>query len=214
MAFQDYPFFRGGAFLPIAHRGGSRRFPENTEAAFEGARNLGFRHIETDVHLSADGHLVLFHDSCIERTTEGRGAVASMTLAELRTFDVGHNFSPGDGSFPYRGQGLTVMTLEEALSAFPDLYFNVEMKGSELPIADALHEFVSAHGVHDQVLAAAADDRLTQRFRSSQGNAFQLHRAPPGLRGFGPRRASAFTASCVFPFRRFRFRFITAFSRS
>lgn len=180
MAFKDYPYFRGGEFLPFAHRGGSLRFPENTRASFEGAMKLGFRHIETDVHLSADGHLVIFHDASVERVTNGRGAVASMTLAELRKLDTGYHFSPGDGSLPYRGKGLTVMTLEEAFLLSPDLYFNVEMKGNSLPLADALCAFISAHGVHERVLAAAADDRLTQRFRSVAGE-----RVPtsPGVAG-------------------------------
>lgn len=184
MAFYDYPYFRGGEFLPFAHRGGSRRFPENTKAAFEGAMELGFHHVETDVHLSADGHLVVFHDSTVERTTEGRGTVASMTLAELRKLDVGYNFSAGGDSFPYRGRGLSVMTLEEALSLSPNLYLNVEMKGSAPPIADALHEFISAHGVHDRVLAAAADDRLTQRFRSIAGERVATSPGAAGIARF------------------------------
>lgn len=184
MAFKDYPYFRGGEFLPFAHRGGSLRFPENTRASFEGAMRLGFRHIETDVHLSADGHLVVFHDPDISRVTEGRGTVASMTLAELRALDKGYHFSPGDGSFPYRGKGLKVLTLEEAFQISPDLYFNVEMKGSTLSIADALHAFISAHGVHERVLAAAADDRLTRRFRSIAGERVPTSAGTAGITRF------------------------------
>jgi glycerophosphoryl diester phosphodiesterase len=200
LTFKDYPYFRDGDFLPFAHRGGSRRFPENTRASFEGAMALGFRHIETDVHLSADGHLVVFHDSTVDRTTDGQGAVASMTLAELRKLDVGYRFSPGDGSFPYRGRGLSVMTLEEAFLISPDLYFNVEMKGSALPVVDALNAFISAHGVRDRVLAAAADDRLTKRFRAICGE-----RVPtsPGAAGI----ARFWAAARVGAHRRFRFPF-------
>lgn len=200
MSFKDYPYFREGQFLPFAHRGGSRRFPENTRASFEGAMGLGFRHIETDVHLSADGHLVVFHDATVERTTDGRGAVASMTLAELRKLDVGYRFSPGDGSFPYRGQGLGVLTLEEAFLLSPDLYFNVEMKGSALPLADALHEFISAHGVHERVLAAAADDRLTKRFRSIAGERVPTSPGASGITRFWASARAGLHRRLSFPF--------------
>ena len=79
--------------LAIAHRGASGYAPENTWAAFDRAIDLGADAIETDVQLSADGALVLFHDGTVDRTSDGHGPVADHTLAELRRLDLGGWFS-------------------------------------------------------------------------------------------------------------------------
>jgi glycerophosphoryl diester phosphodiesterase len=72
-------------FLVIAHRGASSSAPENTQAAFDRALALGARHLELDVHLSADGHVVVIHDAAVDRTTDGTGAVSSYTLADIES---------------------------------------------------------------------------------------------------------------------------------
>jgi glycerophosphoryl diester phosphodiesterase len=73
----------------IAHRGASAEAPENTLIAFELGIRQGCTGIELDVHLSRDGQLVVCHDSTVERTTNGVGAIADMTVSELRAFDAG-----------------------------------------------------------------------------------------------------------------------------
>jgi glycerophosphoryl diester phosphodiesterase len=75
--------------LIFAHRGASGYAPENTRAAFELARTMGAPGIETDVQASADGVLVLVHDSRVDRTTDGEGGVADLTWAELSSLDAG-----------------------------------------------------------------------------------------------------------------------------
>jgi glycerophosphoryl diester phosphodiesterase len=75
--------------LAIAHRGGAVHQPENTLAAFRQAVADGVGWIEFDVQRSADGELVVFHDATLDRTTDGAGAVADKTLAELRSLDAG-----------------------------------------------------------------------------------------------------------------------------
>ena len=74
----------------VGHRGAAGVQPENTLAGFQYALNLGCEYVETDVHLSKDGHLVIIHDDTVDRTTNGSGRVAEMTLAELRALDAGH----------------------------------------------------------------------------------------------------------------------------
>ena len=69
-------------FLVIAHRGASSYAPENTIAALSLALRMGVWHIELDVHLSRDGHLVVMHDDTVDRTTNGSGPVADQTLTE------------------------------------------------------------------------------------------------------------------------------------
>ena len=87
------PFFGPTKPIPFAHRGGAKRWPENTVLAFRNSAELGYRHIETDVHETSDGHFVLFHDPTLERTTNGSGLLREHTLAELRQLDAGFNFN-------------------------------------------------------------------------------------------------------------------------
>lgn len=75
--------------LVCAHRGRSGVAPENTLAAFEAAVDLGADFLELDVRRSADGEIVCMHDATVDRTTDGTGAVADLTLAELRALDAG-----------------------------------------------------------------------------------------------------------------------------
>ncbi len=76
------------------HRGAKGHAPENTMAGIRKGVELGARWVEFDVKLSADNELVLMHDDTVNRTSDGKGAVAGMTLAELRRLDAGRWFSP------------------------------------------------------------------------------------------------------------------------
>lgn len=100
-----------------AHRGASKDFPENTLAAFQRALELGVEGIELDVHLSADGHLIVMHDETVDRTTDGTGALAEMTLDQIKTLDA--------------GKGETVPTLGEVLDLVGDrLHVDIEVKAN------------------------------------------------------------------------------------
>jgi glycerophosphoryl diester phosphodiesterase len=77
-------------FLTVGHRGVMGVEPENTLRSFVRAEREGLDQIELDLHLSKDGALVVMHDSKVDRTTDGRGAIADLTLAELRELDAGH----------------------------------------------------------------------------------------------------------------------------
>lgn len=80
---------RGRRPVVIAHRGTSGSAPENSLAAFRRALEIGAAAMELDVHRTADGEIVVIHDATVDRTTDGRGAVAGMTLAEIRKLDAG-----------------------------------------------------------------------------------------------------------------------------
>ncbi len=167
---EDSGYFGDAACLRIAHRGGSKRWPENTLYAFDAAYDLGYRWIETDIHLTRDDQIVVFHDAQLERTTNGKGPVSNCTLAELRELDAGYQFTIDGETHPMRGRGLGIPTLEEALDRHPDVHLNLEMKGRDLRLATKLWEFIGAHGVHDRVLAAAAYDPMTAAFRKLAGD--------------------------------------------
>jgi glycerophosphoryl diester phosphodiesterase len=77
-----------------AHRGFSEKYPENTMAAFRAALEFDVDQIETDVRVTADGELVLIHDETAERTTDGKGKICEMTLAEVKKLDAGIKKAP------------------------------------------------------------------------------------------------------------------------
>lgn len=79
--------------LIIAHRGASKQAPENTMSAFQRALELGADGIELDVHMSADGYLVVIHDETADRTSNSNGLIKDKTLSELKSLDFGSWFS-------------------------------------------------------------------------------------------------------------------------
>ena len=155
--------------LLFAHRGGAGLWPENTLFAFENAAKLGVDVLELDVHLTADDNLVVIHDSTVDRTTNGSGRVDEMTVAELKKLDAGYNFTPDDGAtYPYRGQGVTIPTLDEVLDAFPNYRINIEIKDDNQRAAERLAEIITAHGAQDRVIVVSFHDDPLSYFRKLQ----------------------------------------------
>jgi glycerophosphoryl diester phosphodiesterase len=113
--------------LNIAHRGASGTFPENTLSAFRAAVDAGADMCELDVQLSRDGAVVVIHDETVERTTDGRGEVAELTLAELKRLDAGAKFKGG----AVRGE--QIPTLDEVFSVTSGKCgLNIELKAGGL----------------------------------------------------------------------------------
>ncbi len=147
----------------FAHRGDSLRAPENTLEAFRKGVESGAGGLELDVHMTRDGQIVVVHDSTVDRTTDGSGAVRKMTLAELRAFDAGYRF--GGPSYPYRGRKLKVPTLAEVLREFPDSAVNLEIKESQPGVEAAVLRTIEEAGAEDRTLVASARHRVIERFR-------------------------------------------------
>lgn len=135
--------------VAIAHRGGLSEHPENTLVAFEHAVGLGYVYLETDVHLSADGVLVAFHDADLLRTCGIEGDIAHMTWAELSEALV-------DEREP-------IPLMRDLFERFPDARFNIDAKSAAAvePLADLVDEL----GVHDRVCLAAFSYRRIRAFR-------------------------------------------------
>jgi len=136
----------------FAHRGARRVAPENTLPAFDRALAMGVTGIEFDVHLTTDGRLVVIHDFTVDKTTDGRGAVAAMTAAEVRRLDAGSHF---DAAFA----GVQVPFLEEVLDLVGDrCRLNIEIKSMD-PYANDASTAVAAvirdRALYDQVLVSS-----------------------------------------------------------
>ena len=165
---EDHPFFTEGPARPwvIAHQGGDGLWPGNTMFAFEQAAEMGVDVLEMDMHSTADGVLVLMHDATVERTTDGRGRINDLTLPELKELDAGYDWSPDEGqSYPFRGQGITVPTLEEVFTAFPDYHMNIEIKQAEPSIAQPFCQIIREYEMANKVLVASFNQAALDEFR-------------------------------------------------
>jgi glycerophosphoryl diester phosphodiesterase len=161
-------FFKkeGGRPLVIAHRGGAGLWPENTLYAFEKATDLGVDVIEIDVRSTSDGTLVVMHDATVNRTTDGVGRVSEMALAELKKYDAGYRWSSDGGkSFPMRGRGLAVPTLEEVFIALPEMRFNIEPKQDAPSITEPLCRLIRKQGMADKVVVGSFSRAIMNEFR-------------------------------------------------
>jgi glycerophosphoryl diester phosphodiesterase len=164
----DRAFFRQNPPRPlvIAHRGGGGLWPENTLYAFGQSAALGADVIETDVRLTADGALVLVHDETVARTTDGAGRVSDLTLADLKRLDAGHRFtSDGGQTFPHRGRGLDIPTLEEAFALSANLRFNIEPKDDSEALVRSLCRAIREHSMAERVVVASFRQGTLELFR-------------------------------------------------
>ncbi|HEY0238435.1 MAG TPA: glycerophosphodiester phosphodiesterase family protein [Friedmanniella sp.] len=156
MRAAEYAFF-DAPFLAFAHRGGAHYGPnigrENTRHAFTEAVALGYRYLETDVHATADGGLLAFHDPLLDRVTNGSGAVADRTAGELADVLIG-------GRDP-------IPTFAELLEAFPAARFNVDAKADRA--VDLLADVVAAHDAYDRVCLGSFSPARLHRLRRRLG---------------------------------------------
>ena len=154
--------------LVIAHQGGDGVWPGNTMYAFENAVKIGADVLEMDAHLSKDGQIVLMHDEEVDRTTDGTELIEDLTLAELRKLDAAYRWSEdNDKTFPYRGKGIQMPTLEELFRRFPQIRYVIEIKLTQNPIDKPLCELIRKHNMQGNVLVASFHDEAMQNFREA-----------------------------------------------
>lgn len=166
--------------LHYAHQGGAREAPSSTRFALEQAAERGAEAFELDVHATADGVLVVCHDTTVDRTTPAAGRIAELSIDELGRLDNAHWWLPGEQAvhdrepheYPLRGRApvdraFGVLTLREVLQGFPDVLLNLDIKetaptvpGYESALATMLREF----GRIDDVIVASFHDVATDRF--------------------------------------------------
>ncbi|MCP4806423.1 MAG: hypothetical protein GY913_22160 [Proteobacteria bacterium] len=137
-SFDDHPLMQPG-LLNVAHRGGGRLMPEHTLEAYANALDVGADVLECDVQTTADGVLVCIHDTTVDRTTDGTGAVNDLTFAELQELDAADLWDE------HRGQGFTVPSFESALQTHPGALWVVEIKQHTPSLVPQLLELLEAH---------------------------------------------------------------------
>jgi glycerophosphoryl diester phosphodiesterase len=139
--------------LAFAHRGGAADGDENTAEAFGRAIALGYRYVETDVHATADGVPVVFHDAALDRLTGTVGRVADLRWADLATLRIG-----GAGAVP---------RLDDVLAAWPEVRFNIDVKAANAAAPTAA--VIRAGAAEERVLLASFSDARLARLRALAG---------------------------------------------
>ncbi|TWG07552.1 glycerophosphoryl diester phosphodiesterase [Saccharopolyspora dendranthemae] len=151
-----HPFLDGPWPRAFAHRGwhlGELAEMENSLSAFRAAADEGYRYVETDVHATGDGVVVVHHDASLERTTDRAGAIARLPFSEVSRARIGG-----------REQ---VASLDAALEEFPDLLFNVDVKADSA--AGPVLRTLGRHNAWDRVCLASFDDRRLDLLRKVGG---------------------------------------------
>ena len=150
--------------LIIGHRGAAAHAPENTLPSFRLAERAGADALELDVHMTADGIPVVVHDPTLLRTTGRDLTVARETLARVQDADAGSRFTRDGGrTFPWRGRGIRIPSLEEVINAFPRMPFVIELKvrGAD----DAVRRVLWRAGALQRSLLVSFDHRAVRSFR-------------------------------------------------
>jgi glycerophosphoryl diester phosphodiesterase len=161
-------FWAGPSPRVIAHRGGNGLWPENTLRAFGQAAALGVDVLEMDLRRTRDGEIVALHDDTVDRTTNGHGAVAAMSLADLKRLDAGYRWTADNGAtYPFRGQGISIPSLREVLQALPGAKLNLEIKPGDPGMAQPLCELIVGQGAQLRVAVVSAEQAAIDAFRKA-----------------------------------------------
>ncbi|MGY2066328.1 glycerophosphodiester phosphodiesterase [Blastococcus sp. SYSU DS0619] len=161
--------------LAMAHRGGAIEHLENTMPAFEACVELGYRYLETDVQVTADGVLIAFHDPTLERVTDHSGRIDSLTWAQISEARIG-------GRAP-------IVRLEDLLGAWPDVRFNLDIKGAG--VLAPLVRLVRSMQVADRICLGSFSDARVAAARRLFG--------PTVCTSLGPRGVAALRLSSYSP---------------
>ena len=178
-----------GRPIVLAHTGGEDAYPGSTLFAFGESAAAGVDMLDLNVQVTSDGVLVVQHDDTVDRTTDGTGAVAEMTFAEVSALDAAHWFTADCGDcrdkpaadYLYRGmrtgatpppEGYTaddfaIPSFEQLVERFPEFTLNIEIKGEGAPAmaaADELARLLTALGREDASVVTSFDDEIVRYF--------------------------------------------------
>jgi glycerophosphoryl diester phosphodiesterase len=159
---------------PIAfiHRGGAAVVPEDTIMGFTEGLKYGDAVIECDVHSTLDGELIVMHDELVDRTTDGTGRISELSYAEIQRLDAGYRFTSDNGTtFPWRGKGVTVPTLDKIYAEFPDKPVNIEIKkGGRPDIEERIAAAIDAADAQSRTLVVSQSRTTIEKFRRASNH--------------------------------------------
>ena len=164
------PFFTRKNQYIFAHRGGMALRPELTKLAFDTAQEYEVDGFETDVRVTRDEQLIVFHDAEVDRTTNGSGKVSEHRLDEIQRLDAGYHFKDINNETPYRNHpDAKIMTFDELLEAYPEMLINVDLKdhpdSMEGQIApELIYESIVRHNAQNRVLVTSFYQEQIRRF--------------------------------------------------
>lgn len=180
--YKNFEFFNKPIKV-IAHRGDSKYYPENSQIAFKSAIELGVDIIETDVHISSDGVIFVWHDETTNKLDGNDKIVSSRSWTELCELDLGFLYIDKDGKRPFSSKGIRLMTFEDVLKNFPETRFNVDLKDKNIDIVTCMLELLKKYNAFNRVVIASFHSenlrnirRLSKEVATSYGHSEVLCR--------------------------------------
>ena len=149
--------------LIYGHRGAPAHLPENTLPSFEEALKSGAQALETDVRISRDGEVVIFHDPDARRLAGHGRAVETSSWRDVSEWDLGFAYQRPDGERPFVGKGFRAPLLHELLSVFPETPINIDIKDGTDRAIEATVNVVRSAGAESRVLLTSFHTRVRRR---------------------------------------------------
>lgn len=157
----------GRPFAVIGHKGSAATAPEETLPSFREAVKLHVDFLDLDLRMTKDNHFVLLHNDTVDATTNGHGAIESMTLAQVKQLDAGYWYTNDGGkTYPFRGKGIHMVTLDEFLQTFPQQQINIEMKNHAPLAGQELAKVIAANHAEGRVVVGSFWDPPLDAFRA------------------------------------------------
>ena len=157
-----YSKYLNDNFFAFAHRGGNDFGPENSLKSFLGAYEIGYKYLETDVHLSKDGHLVAFHDESLDRVTNKTGLIKDLKLSDIKKARIDNSEE--------------IPTLIELLDNIPNCFFNIDCKSDDTVIP--LIEVIKKFSLFDRVCIGSFSQKRINFIRDSLGSKVKTSMGP------------------------------------
>lgn len=157
-------------FIPepvvLAHRGDSAHFPENTMPAFNSAVKMEVDVIETDVHLTLDGEVIVWHDNSLEKMSGDKRIISSLTWAEIKKVDAGYLFTTDNGkTYPFRNKNISAVRLRDLLKEYPKMKFNIDLKDNNLILAEKYAQILKDLNCIERIVTASFHSNVLKHFR-------------------------------------------------